>query len=85
MLTAWIQFPQDVALESLELIEYFAGKGRIAKMAMRRGYPSRALDVQYTQPKQPCIDSFRKPRGSMDFNGDAGYVFLSCVKTFVVC
>ena len=79
MLTAWLQIPKELAVEGLELIEYFAGKARVAKMARRRGYSSRAVDITYTDPKPPRIDSFSKPRGSMDINGAAGFVFLSCI------
>ena len=86
LLTGWLVIPDGMAVPPLELIEYFAGRARVAKMAFRRGYSSRALDIIFTKPKAPKIDSFSKPRGSMDFNGSAGYVFLFCaqrIKCFI--
>ena len=72
LLTGWLVIPEDMAVPPLELIEYFAGRARVAKMAFRRGYSSRALDIIFTKPKAPKIDSF--------FNGSAGYVFLFCAQ-----
>lgn len=78
MLTAWLKSDPTwpgVGI-GLDLVEYFAGKARITKLALRRGYKARAVDIEYTKPKPPRIDSYDKPRGSMDINGSAGYVFL---------
>ena len=79
MLTSWLSTDltvSDVGRSGLELLEYFAGKARITKLAIRRGYRARAVDVVYTKPKPPNINSFDKPRGSMDFNGCAGFTPL---------
>lgn len=79
MLTSWLKTDlttSGVASSGLELVEYFAGKARITKMALRRGYRAKAIDIEYTKPKPPRIDSYDKPRASMDFNGHAGFVFL---------
>lgn len=76
MMTAWLHL--QLVPEELDLIEYFAGKARVTKMALRRGWNARAVDVEYTRGniRRPKWGSCMQPRGSMDINGEAGFVLL---------
>lgn len=63
---------------SLEVVELFAGVGRIARLGSWMGFKARAFDLTYVPVKKP----FRKkrnryPRSAMDLNGAAGLVFLA--------
>lgn len=68
LLTWWLQ---DVCPDDgLEVLEYFAGVGRIAQLAQWVGYKSCAYDRDFAKPRPG-------KRGAMDLNSDAGLVLLN--------
>lgn len=64
---------------SLDVVELFAGVGRIGKLASWMGYRSRAFDLTYTPVRNPETKFKRGKhrRGAMDLNGNAGFVNLA--------
>lgn len=61
----------------LDLVEYFAGVGRIAKTAYALGYESRAYEIDYDVPPHGESSHSNMPkRSSFDLNGEAGFVSL---------
>lgn len=72
ILVSFLQLPFDHASD-LDLVEFFAGVGRIAKLSSWMGYERRAFDITYAPLKHPYKlkrGQFRRP--SMDLNGAAG-------------
>ena len=63
---------------NLEIVELFAGVGRIARLGSWMGYKARAFDLNYLPLKYPFRKKrHRYPRSAMDLNGSAGLVFLA--------
>lgn len=61
----------------LDVIEFFSGVGRIAKVAHGVGYEARAYDIDHDKPPQGESTHSNLPkRSSFDLNGEAGVVFL---------
>lgn len=78
-----MEFPlsQQEQMVPLDLIEYFAGRARICKVANYLDYEARAFDVLYHRP-EPGHTSTRsgKPKRShFDLNGECGFASLDCV------
>ena len=62
----------------LDVIDYFAGAARIAKIGTIQGYTCRAYDCLYDTP--PCGESTHSHlprRSAFDFCGEAGFWFLN--------
>lgn len=55
-----------------EVLEYFAGVGRIAALAKFAGYQSAALDIRYGEERFRAAGK----RSPLDINSDAGLVRL---------
>ena len=63
--------------QNLEVVELFAGVGRICRLSSWAGYKSRGYDILYAPLKNryiPKRGQFRRP--PMDLNGEAGMLFL---------
>lgn len=61
----------------LDLVEFFAGRARITKLASWCGFRSRGFDVEYLPRSSP--GEFKRGmlnRSPMDLNGSAGFVLL---------
>ena len=68
----------------LDLVEFFAGRARITKLASWCGYRSRGFDVEYIPRSSP--GNFKRGmlnRSPMDLNGSAGFALLGD-ETFLV-
>ena len=64
----------------IQLIEYFAGVGRIAGLAHLMGYEARAVDIEYDHPSVGMSHHSGLPkRSSFDFCGEAGFVLLDII------
>lgn len=62
----------------LEVIDLFAGKARISRLASWLGYKSRAFDLAYHPVRYPQRRKRGKlPRSCMDINGSAGLANLN--------
>lgn len=62
----------------LEVIDLFAGKARISRLATWLGYKSRAFDLAYNPVRYPQKRKRGKlPRSCMDINGCAGLANLN--------
>lgn len=77
ILCTFLDVPGWGGMEGLEIVELFAGVGRIARLGAWLGYSTRAFDLNYI----PLKDSNQTKRGkcrrpAMDLNGCAGFVFL---------
>ena len=69
------------ANQGLDLIEFFAGKARVSRMASWVGYKVRSFDIAYAPNKAP--GEFKRgklSRSAMDLNGCAGFVLLGLWK-----
>lgn len=85
---SWQSFFSLGASNEYEVIEYFAGVGRIARMAAGNGYRAAAFDVVYDDPKYyegwPKSEKQKKitmltlnqGKSAMDLTTDAGFSFL---------
>ena len=61
----------------IQVVEFFSGKARIAKLAHLMGYETRAMDIEYDrQPPGYSTHSGLPKRSSQDMCGEAGLVFL---------
>ena len=58
----------------LEVVELFAGVGRIARLGSWMGYKSRAFDLNYVPLKRSFMKRGQYRRPAMDINGSAGIV-----------
>ena len=69
LLVSWLDLPKG---EEFQVIEYFAGVGRIAALSRYVGYKSAAVDITYDS------EQFKRSgkRSPMDINSDAGLVWL---------
>ncbi len=71
LLASWLE-PTGVTFgDSWDVVDMFAGAGRIARMARETGQQAVALDILYSKNSH-CFD----------INEDAGFVFLAEVFTF---
>ncbi|CAE7942044.1 unnamed protein product, partial [Symbiodinium necroappetens] len=66
LLLSWME--PDLLSNKFQVLDFFAGKGRIARGARYVGMPAAAVDVEYA-------DNARV----MDINSDPGYALLSCI------
>ena len=94
LLISWMEDPdpQDVAVkQDVQVIEYFAGVGRIAQLSQKVGYVSCGFDLDYG--KQSSKRTGR--RNPLDLNSNAGFIlavklilrskFNDLVAIFAVC
>ena len=72
LLVAWLDLP--VQGEPYEVLEMFAGVGRIAALSKRAGFKSAAIDIEYAKEKWKS----KGKRSPMDINSDAGLVSFVC-------
>lgn len=83
-MSQWIQYDGNCRPEALELdlIELFAGRGRIAKAGAHLGWKSRAFELAWDQGSLSSKGAPRrsktrpKSRSFMDINSSAGLAFL---------
>ena len=73
LLTWWQDFEKPT--QPYDVIEYFAGVGRIATVAKYANLKSAALDIEYGK-NAPKRSSKRCSRPPMDINSSAGLLFL---------
>jgi hypothetical protein len=67
---------QDV-VDQLDVIDLFAGRARIAKLASWVGLRSRAYDINFCPVRHPMkLKRGKMRRSPMDLNGAAGLVLL---------
>ena len=94
LLISWMEDPdpKDVAVKTeIQVLEYFAGVGRIAQLSEKIGYVSCGFDLDYG--KQSSKRSGR--RNPLDLNSSAGFIlavklilrskFNDLVAIFAVC
>ena len=79
LLTSWMGLKTP---EGIQVLEFFAGKARIARAAHKAGYVSRACEIDFDKPPRG-VESKRggAKRSHMDINGSAGFVLLGLVVT----
>ena len=74
-MTSWLDV---VKLKSkYDMIEFFAGVGRVTRLASARMYTSAGFDLDYGAPKLSRHGKKRKSKKTascMDINGSAGFV-----------
>lgn len=69
LLVSWMEDENNVK-SNFQVIEYFAGVGRIAQVAHRKGYQSVAFDLTYGEERAARVGK----RSPMDINSNAGFV-----------
>lgn len=72
LLTSMLHIEPLEQHSSLEVIEFFAGTGRLCRLAKSMGIPSEAHDLSYDETK-------KHGKSAMDINDSAGYLFLSLI------
>lgn len=72
LLTSMLSIEPLEQHSSLEVIEFFAGTGRLCRLATSMGIPSEAHDLSYDETK-------KHGKSAMDINDSAGYLFLSLI------
>ena len=75
LLTWWQDFPKDE--DPYQVLEFFAGVGRIAALAKFASFKSGAVDIEYGKGRR------KRSRPPMDMNSNAGLLFLG--KTWISC
>ena len=78
LMTTWLD---GVKLSGkFDVIEYFAGVGRITRLACARKYKVAAFDLGYGAPISSGHRNKRKSKkkSCMDIKGSAGFVYLFC-------
>lgn len=73
LLVWWLDIPPS-RNDPFEVLEFFAGVGRIAGISKYCGYTSAAVDIEYGRYSMGSVGS----RSPMDINSDAGLVLLIC-------
>lgn len=68
LLVSWMEDENNVK-SNFQVIEYFAGVGRIAQVAHRKGYQSVAFDLTYGEERAARVGK----RSPMDINSNAGF------------
>ena len=72
LLVSWLDLPvQD---DPYQVLELFAGVGRVAALAKFAGFKSAAVDLDYSKE----IWQRQGKRSPMDINSDAGLVSFDC-------
>ena len=69
LLVWWLPVSQH---DGTQVIEFFAGVGRISEMAALMGYKSKSYDIDYTAEWAKK----KHKRSPMDLNSNAGFTFL---------
>ena len=75
LLVWWLDLPKCDA-GPYQVLEYFAGVGRIAAIGKFTGRTSAALDISYGEHLGKRMG--KRKRSPMDLNSDAGLVLLAC-------
>ena len=58
-----------------DLLDVFAGRGRIGRLAHRAGFKSAVYDIEYNKPRWARSKHSRvKRRSFMDINGESGFL-----------
>lgn len=70
LLVWWLDIPKNYDAP-YQVIEYFAGVGRIAKLAQHVGYKAARVDIEYSK----AVGQRLRKRSPMDLNSDAGLVY----------
>lgn len=82
LLASWIRLPEDCDIQSgYQVIELFAGKKRISKLAKSIGLVTCAHDIMYDKNFNPKKKSVHPSKSCMDINEPAG--FLLCIITIL--
>ena len=76
LLVSWLDIPFSNTDGDYQVVEFFAGVGRVAALSKKYGYKSCALDISYGQDR---FQSANK-RSPLDINSDAGLVPLVCTR-----
>lgn len=79
LLVWWMDIPGRHPTEPYQVIEFFAGVGRIASLAKHCGYKSAAVDLTYGQDVGASLGK----RSPMDLNSNAGMVFRVCMYIYL--
>ena len=77
----FFSFPEWRQDQQMDVVELYAGKARISKLASWCGWSSRALDVDYHPPRLAGSgkNQGRSQRSCMDMCGEAGYLFFGVI------
>ena len=81
LLASWMAVPDDFAPQQLDILELFAGRARIARLAEVAGYAAMIHDIAYDKTafsSEPSKSKRKKQTGKscMDLNTSAGYASL---------
>ena len=80
LLCSWLSIEElTTSTDEWDLLDYFCGEGRIAKLASKVGLKAAACDINLlprTGQSTSQARSGRHARWPMDINGEVGFVFL---------
>ena len=74
LLVWWLDLPPQG--DPYQVIEMFAGVGRIAALSKFAGFKSAAIDLEYAKDRWERVGK----RSPMDINSDAGLLSRVCIK-----
>ena len=78
LMTTWLRKPPPFANKTYDVVELFAGKGRIGRLAAAAGWHALVHDLEYDRFAQAAPDQ----HNSMDMCGCAGYLLLSYTTSY---
>lgn len=76
LLVWWLDLPPQG--DPYQVIEMFAGVGRIAGLSKFAGFKSAAIDIEYAKERWERVGK----RSPMDINSDAGLLSRVCITVF---
>lgn len=86
LMASWLVNLPWEGSEPFDLLDFYAGRARVSRLANCMGYVSRAFDLDYeTAPAGESIHAGRSKRSAFDINGEAGFLLLGFFKDSVIC
>ena len=77
LMASWLVNLPWEGSEPFDLLDFYAGRARVSRLANCMGYVSRAFDLDYeTAPAGESIHAGRSKRSAFDINGEAGFLLL---------
>ena len=77
LMASWLVDLPWEGSKPFDLLDFYAGRARVSRLANSMGYESRAFDLEYeAAPKGVSIHAGRSKRSAFDINGEGGFLLL---------
>ena len=77
LLTTWVSFVDLNPRQPYELLEVFAGRAMIARLASHWGHRAAAIDLDFDRARCPLRRARLDKRSPFDLNSASGLAFLT--------